>query len=244
MIGYSGGAIASEWAAELAPTYAPDINKNLIGVAIGGVLVHPNHNLDYVEGTPTWGGIAPMALIGVGRSYGIDLPQYLSDKGMTIYNKMQKASIVNVLLQYPNTYWKDIVKPEYADRTKLKPYVEAVNKIVMGTGGTPTIPMFIGQGTGGELEGTPASPIWGKGDGVMLAGDVRTLARQYCAKGVQIKHVEYSLSHFTSIVSWLPQAMLWVNDRFGGLFGPVAVPNNCSSIQPGNALETVVYSGS
>ena len=27
-----------------------------------------------------WGGIAPMALIGVGRSYGIDLPQYLSEK--------------------------------------------------------------------------------------------------------------------------------------------------------------------
>ena len=59
---------------------------------------------------------------------------------MTIYNKMQKASIVNVLLQYPNTYWKDIVKPEYEDRTKLKPHVDAVNKIVMGTGGTPTIP--------------------------------------------------------------------------------------------------------
>ena len=243
MIGYSGGAIASEWAAELAPTYAPDINKRLVGTAIGGVLVHPDHNLDYVQGTPMWGGIAPMALVGVGRSYDIDLPQYLSPKGMEIYNKMQKASIINVLFQYPNTYWKDIVKPEYADRTKLKPYVDAVNKIVMGTGGTPTTPMFIGQGTGGDLEGTPASPIWGKGDGVMLAADVRTLARQYCAKGVQIKHVEYSLSHFTSMVSWLPQAIMWVNDRFGGLFGPVAVPNNCSSIQPGNALDPVVYSG-
>ena len=77
----------------------------------------------------------------------------------------------------------------------------------------------------------------------MLAGDVRTLARQYCAKGVTIKHVEYSLSHFTSMVQWLPKPMLWVNDRFGGLFGPVAAPNNCSSIQPGNALETVVYTG-
>lgn len=244
MIGYSGGAIATEWAAELAPTYAPDVNKNLVGAAIGGVLVHPNHNLDYVQGTPMWGGIAPMALIGVGRSYGIDLPQYLSDNGMAIYNKMQKASIVNVLFQYPNTYWKDLVKPEYADRTKMKPYVEAVNKIVMGTGGTPTIPMFIGQGTGGELEGTPASPIWGKGDGVMLAGDVRSLARQYCAKGVTIKYNEYALSHFTSMVSWLPQATLWVNDRFGGFFGPVAAPNNCSSIQPGNALDPVVYTGS
>jgi hypothetical protein len=75
----------------------------------------------------------------------------------------------------------------------------------------------------------------------MIAGDVRTLARQYCAKGVKIQYKEYALSHFTSMVSWLPQATLWVNDRFGGLFGPVAAPNNCSSIQPGNALEPVVY---
>jgi hypothetical protein len=37
LLGYSGGAIASEWAAELAPTYAPDVNARLIGAAIGGV---------------------------------------------------------------------------------------------------------------------------------------------------------------------------------------------------------------
>src|SRR3984957_10953807 len=36
MLGYSGGAIATEWAAELAPTYAPDANEHLIGAAIGG----------------------------------------------------------------------------------------------------------------------------------------------------------------------------------------------------------------
>ncbi len=241
MMGYSGGAIATEWAAELAPTYAPDINKNLIGAAIGGVLVHPDHNLAYVEGSPFWGGMVPMALIGIGRSYGLDLPSYLSDNGMAIYNKMQSASIMNVLGQYPNTYWKDIVKPQYADRTKMQAYVNSVNKVIMGTGGTPTIPLFIGQGTSGELEGTPASPTYGKGDGVMIAGDVRTLARQYCAKGTAIQYTEYALSHFTAVTSWLPQATLWVNDRFGGLFGPVAVPNNCASIQPGNALDPVSY---
>ena len=54
----------------------------------------------------------------------------------------------------------------------------------MGTGGTPTIPLFIGQGANGELEGTPGDkPGIGAGDGVMIAGDVRTLARDYCAKG-------------------------------------------------------------
>jgi alpha-beta hydrolase superfamily lysophospholipase len=51
LIGYSGGAIASEWAAELAPTYAPDVADYLVGTAIGGVLVEPGHNLHYVSGS-------------------------------------------------------------------------------------------------------------------------------------------------------------------------------------------------
>ena len=41
LFGYSGGAIAAEWAAALAPTYAPDVNQHLVGVAEGGVLVDP-----------------------------------------------------------------------------------------------------------------------------------------------------------------------------------------------------------
>ena len=56
LLGYSGGAIASGWAAELAPTYASDVNDRMIGAAIGGVLVHPAHNLHYVEGTYFWRG--------------------------------------------------------------------------------------------------------------------------------------------------------------------------------------------
>ena len=78
MLGYSGGAIASEWAAELAPTYAPDVNGRLIGAAIGGVLVHPAHNLHYVGGTYFWAGVMPMALIGIARAFEIDFTPYLS----------------------------------------------------------------------------------------------------------------------------------------------------------------------
>jgi hypothetical protein len=45
LIGYSGGAIASGWAAALAPSYAPDVNARIAGVAEGGVLVDPAHYL-------------------------------------------------------------------------------------------------------------------------------------------------------------------------------------------------------
>jgi hypothetical protein len=239
MIGYSGGAIATEWASELAPTYAPDLNKNLIGAAYGGVLVDPAHNLPYVEGSSIWAGVAPMALIGVARSYGIDLSPYLNAKGVELVNKLQKASIINVLGQYPGLKFADFVKPQYANPASIPEFVVAANKVIMGSG-TPKIPQFVGQGTGGELEGTPANATWGKGDGVMVAGDVRTMLRGYCSRGVKVQYKEYGGSHITSALEWLPAAISWVNDRFG-LFGPYTIPNNCSSIKPGNSLAPMVY---
>ena len=72
LIGYSGGAIATEWAAELAPTYAPEVNSRIVGAAFGGTLVDPAHNLRYVEGSTTWAGVIGMALIGVGRAFHAD----------------------------------------------------------------------------------------------------------------------------------------------------------------------------
>lgn len=239
MIGYSGGAIATEWAAELAPTYAPELTKNLIGAAYGGVLVHPAHNLYYVQDTPIWAGVLPMALVGIARAYDIDLAPYLSANGVAVYNKIKDASIINALGQYPGLKWTDLAKPEYSTPEAIPAYVAAANKLIMGTGGTPKIPMLIGQGSGGELEGTPGDRSGiGKGDGVMIAGDVRSLARKYCAKGVKVQYNEYGGSHITSALEWLPQAINWVNDRFG-LFGPLTIPQNCSKIAPGNSLAPV-----
>ena len=39
----------AEWAAELAPTYSPELN--LVGAAIGGIPVHLAHNTRYINGT-------------------------------------------------------------------------------------------------------------------------------------------------------------------------------------------------
>jgi hypothetical protein len=93
LIGYSGGAIATEWAAELAPSYAPEVNRRIVGAAFGGVLVDPAHNLHYVDGSAVWAGVIPMAIIGVSRAFHIDLTPYLSAYGLQIYEKLQKASI-------------------------------------------------------------------------------------------------------------------------------------------------------
>ncbi len=51
MVGYSGGSIATEFASELAPKYAPELN--IVGVAEGGIPVDFAHNLTYINGSPS-----------------------------------------------------------------------------------------------------------------------------------------------------------------------------------------------
>ena len=233
LLGYSGGAIATNWAATLAPIYAPDINERLVGAAEGGVLVNPASNLTYVGGSQVWAGVIGMALVGVARAQEIDLKPYLSDYGIETLNKLEKAPISEVLGRYPGLTWQKMAKPEYADPTTVQVYVDAVNQLNLGERPTPTIPMLIGQGTGGEVEGTFASTAGlGAGDGVMIAGDVRSLARQYCADGAKITYRQYALSHFSSVPLWYPEAISWLDARFSGR----AAGDNCATIKEGNSL--------
>lgn len=230
LLGYSGGAIATGWASQLAPSYAPDINKNLVGAAEGGLLVAPAHNLKYVSGSLVWAGVAPMAIIGVARALNLDFSPYLNSYGLQVFAKLKYASIINALAQYPGLTWEKIAKPEYSNPNSIPIFVDAVNRVNRGQAASPTIPMFIAQGSNGVLEGTAG---FGVGDGVMIAGDVRSLARQFCASGTTVQYDQYYLlSHSLGTVPWFVKALGWIDQRFAGK----TAPNNCSTIAPGNSL--------
>jgi hypothetical protein len=235
LIGYSGGAIGTGWAAALAPRYAPDINARLVGAAEAGLLVNPGRNLSYISGSFGWAGVGAMAIIGVGRSYGIDFTPYLNDYGLRLVSAMRDASIADVLFRYQGLTWQQMAKPRYADPASVAPFMAAVREVDLGLAPTPTIPMFIGQGANGELEGTDGDKAGiGPGDGVMIAGDVRALARQYCATGdPNVDYTQYdALSHIPTGLVWTPAAVSWLDDRFAGL----RPPSTCGEIAPGNSL--------
>ncbi|GAA2136463.1 lipase family protein [Kitasatospora kazusensis] len=235
LLGYSGGAIATDWSAALAPAYAPEVDKNLVGFAEGGVLVDPAHNLKYVDGSLVWSGVIPMALIGVSRSFGIDLTPYMSSYGLQVYNRLQHGSLLDALGHYPGLTWRQMAKPQYADPDSASAFVAAVNRLNLGSAPTPTVPGYIAEGAGGGLEGTFANPPGiGTGDGVMVAGDVRALANQYCATGnSSITYDQYDLlSHTGTAAVWAPKAVSWLNDRFAGR----PAPSDCGHIPAGNSL--------
>ncbi len=230
MVGYSGGAIATEWATEMAPRYAPDVNSKLAGSAFGGVFVHPIHNLHYVDGSQSWAAVMPLALIGIAKAYGIDFQPYLSDYGKQVLSLVERDCIGEHPI--PGLTFAQLVKPEYAQPESIADLVETANVLIMGQQ-RPTVPMFIRQGSDAlQEEGTAPSPTYGDGDGVMLVRDVRSLAHKYCDQGRPIDYAETPLGHGKEGAEFMVEAAPWLTARLLGL----PATNTCAAIGPGNSL--------
>ncbi|MFF2554578.1 lipase family protein [Nocardia sp. NPDC058058] len=231
MIGYSGGGIGTEWASELAPEYAPDVNSHLVGAASGGLPANPIRNISYAEGSLFWSTVLPMALVGISRAYEVDMTPYLTDYGQRITNTVQNGCLDRAALNGgPLLQWGQMVKPEYPRPESIPALVRVANKLIMSTGGTPTIPLYIAQGTIGELEGTLTKPELGAGDGIMLAGDTAGLAQEYCNRGVTVQYEQYPGSHGIAGSVWELKTIGWLADRFNG----VPAPQNCGALPPGD----------
>ena len=236
LIGYSGGAIATSWAAQEASSYAPEIESRLVGASIGGLLVDPDHNLHYIEGSSTWAGVMPMAIVGIARAYGISFSQYLSANGNAVIAAMQNDNINEAESNYPGITWADLAATQFPEPEDVPPLVKIANRLILGSAGMPKVPELIAQGTGGQQDGTNPSATYGPGDGVMIAGDVRSYAREVCASGDPVDYQEYAdLSHEETEAPWLSATLPWLTARFAG----VPAPQDCSTIAPGNSLAPV-----
>ena len=221
LFGYSGGSIAGEWAGELAPSYAPELN--IVGTAIGGVPVHLAHNLTYVNGSQTWSGVIPAVLVSLGRAFGIRMPKYLSAYGKQVTREVEDECIGGFNGNYPGLRVSQLLKKKYKRFLRVPVFARTVNKLIMGSApGHPSMPMYLGVG---NHDGT--------GDDVMVAKDVEALAHQYCGQGVTVQFDEYAgADHTQGGLQFFPAAMLFLQQRFAGL--PFA--GNCAEIGPGNSL--------
>jgi hypothetical protein len=213
--GYSGGAVAANWASELAPTYAPSLD--IVGVAMGGVPANYFHHLAYMSGTDEYSAAVPGELLGLSRAYGIDLTNYVSPRGRQIVEEVSNVCIASVFGDYPGLTIDDPMRPEYTDLAHAEPFATMLREQTMGMAPRrPRGPMLIAIG---NVDGT--------GDGAMVAADAKNLARRYCHKGVDVEYQEYpGVPHPAAGAFFDPQTGPFLQARFAGL--PFA--SNCSSL--------------
>lgn len=205
LTGYSGGARGTEFAVELAPTYAPELN--IVGAAPGGLAVNVANVAEGANGS-LFAGVYFAAAMGLGRAYPeIKLDELLNDKGKQMYADISDMCIEEFTATYAfqkiETYTVDGVDP-----LTLPHVSKVIEEIKAGNLGTPKVPIHLYMATYDELVVTP---------------DAAALAKDYCARGVRIQYVEYLPSeHVTALpVGYLP-AVSWLNDRFAGKPAPTS----------------------
>ena len=218
LVGFSGGATATDYATELAPRYAPGLD--IVGAAEDGVAVDYVHNIDYVNGSADWSEVVPAALVGLSRAFRIDLGKYLSPVGKEIIAQVSGACLGSIAL--PPTTLDELFLPRYRDIFAVPVFRQMFNRLIMSRTGTPRGPLLLANR---DSDGT--------GDGVTIAKDVEGLAHVYCQRGVSVQFHEYEgLDHGQSFAPFSAEALAFLVRRLHRL--PVA--NGCRSIGAGNAL--------
>lgn len=221
MLGYSGGAIATQWASELAPTYAPELH--IVGAAAGGIPVDFAHNLNYINGDQAWAGVIPAILVSLGRAFGIDITPFLSPLGQQITSEVSSECIGSFAANFPGLTVQQLLLPQFQDPFQIPALVTVLNHLIMGNSpGKPGEPLLFGIG---DADGT--------GDGIMILGDEQALAHEYCQRGVPVSFDIYPLLiHSQAAIPFEAHALTFLENLLNG----GSPGNQCGSIPAGNSL--------
>ncbi|WP_330257287.1 lipase family protein [Nocardia sp. NBC_00565] len=139
MIGYSGGAIATVWAAQLQPTYAPELR--MLGAAAGGTPADLSLLRKTMDGRPPASVLYLMAALGVARVTpgALDL---LNETGVRTAREGKNLCSDAAVL--------GVAPVPLRSLTKVDPYqAEVTQRIYRETkagGLTPTMPIYLWHG--------------------------------------------------------------------------------------------------
>ncbi|MFC9836239.1 lipase family protein [Rhodococcus sp. NPDC127530] len=209
LAGYSGGGMASAWAAALAPTYAPELN--IVGVAEGGVPMNIGKMANGLGMQPHPAfGLAMAAALGLEREYPDRLPisEQLNDRGLAMRDEMVNACTNGILAAGAGRSATEVAKT--TDLMSSPQAWEVLNEnSVELYPGVPTAPIF----------------EWHSPTDVLIPVDsIEATIARYCAAGAKVQSDLFpSPDHLTTAVLGLPTALDYLDARFRG----DPAPSNC-----------------
>ncbi|MGY4098605.1 lipase family protein [Nocardia sp. R16R-3T] len=199
--GYSGGAFATLWAAQIQPEYAPDIQ--FAGITSGGVPADWPAMAHGVDGT-VQAGLAMLVLIAIAKNEpDSGVPELLNERGRTALAEDASACAPDFIVKYVNAHVDDFAA---VPGVLFHPVFRAATERQELGGSAPTMPMYLYHSTTDDVV-----PVAGFTD----------LVDRYCAQGADLTSVHSALpGHNVSAIGEAPGAMDFLADRFAGV--PVA----------------------
>lgn len=196
LYGYSGGAHATAWAAQLQPSYAPDLH--LAGAAIGGTPADPAATARSIDGGPT-AGLEFAATYGIATAYPESgITGLLNARGQQAFADLKGKCLPYELARFPFQ--------------KLADYFTVPNPLDV-----PSVKAVLTENTLGAA--APTIPIYdyhAKTDDIPVAPD-DTMVRNWCGQGATVYVVrDPVVGHVEEGVVRLPSAVDYLSDRLAG----------------------------
>ncbi|HMT50300.1 MAG TPA: lipase family protein, partial [Dietzia sp.] len=220
-VGYSGGGIATGWAAQLQPVYAPELTGVLVGSSLGGVPADYAELFDTMDGTVA-AGLYRAAVLGLAREHP-ELYPLLSDTGDVVAHGLRDscaaANTAGGLVPAPLSALTH-VDPR-TDPTVLR--IMARNRLGRPDPAhgadpreVPTGPVQVWNGDAVVPIGPAPGSEQGPGDRHIPAWTARRLAAEWCAAGADVEYTPVAGEHVTAAYTAVGPALDWVDDRARG----------------------------
>jgi Secretory lipase len=208
--GYSGGSLASGWAAQVQHHYAPELR--LRGVALGGFVTDVSQALLTINGGPG-SGLVASALPGVLKSSpGLArlLAPQLTSAGRRLLAHSGAQCEVQNLAQYPFVNFDRYLRHPIASLLARPAIAKQMARLNLGRT-APSAPLFVYHAVHDEL-----IPIQGPD----------TIVPRYCAHGDSVRYTRDDASEHVSLaVTGAAAALDWLTTRASGQ----APPRGCTT---------------
>ncbi|GGO09710.1 lipase [Microbispora rosea subsp. aerata] len=197
VMGYSQGGASAAWAAQLQPSYAPELR--LKGVAAGGVPADLRAVAEHLDGTGDF-GLAAAAGIGLDAAYPeLRLSGYLTPEGAALFDDARDDCVADLRGKFGGRRLAELTT---ADVLNLPDWRARLAENRLGAS-APRVPLFL---------------YHAKGDETIPYEVGKTLRKEYCERGVNVLWTSLpGGSHVLGAVEGAPLAVAWLATRVAGL---------------------------
>ncbi|TDO16998.1 triacylglycerol lipase [Mycobacterium sp. BK086] len=199
--GYSGGGLASAWAAEVHAEYAPELN--IVGAVLGSPVGDLGHTFRRLNGSYL-AALPALVVSALTKTYP-DLhrviEEHATEDGKALLRRLERMTTAEAVIRLFRTDMDNLVGPPLEDVLAMPEVQYVFDNIKLGKS-VPDLPVLIVQAVH---------------DSVIAVEDIDDLAHTYSAGGAQVTyHRDMFSEHMLLHPMSAPMTLRWLTDRFNG----------------------------
>ncbi|WP_068004944.1 lipase family protein [Nocardia pseudobrasiliensis] len=211
LAGYSAGGLSTGWTAQMAPSYAPEIN--LAGATMGGPVPDLAAVMVSVDDQPTSGqvGMILASLAAAYPEFGAVLGRHLTPAGSAVVDEIRSECASTWALTQLGPHWSRYLDMPLDQFLTLPTIKETLDSTTLGAP-APTAPLYVYQGVADQWNPVAATD---------------RMVDNYCAAGTPVTYTRSAASkHLHEGLGGNPAALAWLQER---LDTDTPAPSRCST---------------